>query len=243
MFLLKFKGLLVLLLSQAKVIALGLTKLGTVGSMLVSMGFYTSRYGWALAPGGVLCVYLHEMGHVFALKRLGIKASAPMFIPGLGAVIFLRQQFFSPREDARHGLAGPRWGCAASLIAMVLGFALDWPVCLFLARANAWLNLFNLLPVWQLDGARGFHALRRPARAVAALVFAASWLPLSVVTADWDAGTLPLGIRVAILAGVGGVWGVFRNNQPSATDSRAFWEYLSLCAALTAFNWLPVPAS
>jgi hypothetical protein len=117
------------------------------------------------------------MGHVFALKRLGIDATAPMFVPGLGAVIFLKQQHFSPREDARHGLAGPIWGLGASVAAALLGFIFHSPVCLVIAQWNAWINLSNLLPVWTLDGARGFHALQRRDRIAAGFFFVAAWVP------------------------------------------------------------------
>jgi hypothetical protein len=45
-----------------------------------------SVYEWPLALGLVLSIYIHEMGHVAMLRRLGIDSSAPMFIPGVGAL-------------------------------------------------------------------------------------------------------------------------------------------------------------
>lgn len=241
MLLVKFKSVLFLLLGQGKLLLLGLTKAATFMTMFASLGIYWQIFGWKLAVGGILCIYVHEMGHVYALNRLGIKATAPMFVPGFGAVIFLQQQFFSPREDARHGLAGPTWGLGASIIAALLGFLFHSPLCLFIAWANAWINLFNLSPVWQLDGSRGFHALRRPDRIIASLIFIASWLPLNVNLHDHLSGSLVSGIRFAIVATACCVYGVLRKNEPEATDSRAFWQYVGLCLALTAFNWLPVP--
>ena len=38
-----------------------------------------------------------------------------MFLPGLGAVVLLKQQLVSPRENARMGLAGPLWGLGAAV--------------------------------------------------------------------------------------------------------------------------------
>src|SRR2546425_2112324 len=35
------------------------------------------------------------------------------------------------------------------------------PIWLAIAQLTAFLNLFNLIPVWQLDGARGLHVLAR----------------------------------------------------------------------------------
>ena len=49
------------------------------------------------------------------------------------------------------------------------------PVLAAVARWGAWINLFNLLPVWQLDGGRAFHALSRPQRILAAAALGAAW--------------------------------------------------------------------
>lgn len=226
MMLAKFKGLIFILLGHGKLLLLGLAKMGTLFSMFASFGVYWAQLGWKFAAGLILSIYVHEMGHVFALRRLGLNASAPMFIPGFGALIRLRQQYMSPREDARIGLAGPIWGLAAAVFAMLLGFAFASPACLVIAKWGAWINLFNLTPVWSLDGARGFHALRRSERIVAGCVFTAAWIHA--------------GAGVAVLGCGAAVYGVTRPGEPSETDWRAFWEYLALCAALAAFGWLPV---
>jgi Zn-dependent protease len=44
-----------------------------------------------------------------------------------------------------------------------------------IARTGAWINAFNLLPVWQLDGSRGLVALSKPDRFVVAAAFVAGW--------------------------------------------------------------------
>lgn len=104
---------------------------------------------------------IHEMGHVDALRRLGFRATAPMFIPGLGAVIRLRQHPSTAAEDARIGLAGPLWGMGAAgacyLVFLATGIAF-WAA---MAHVGAWINLFNLIPLGSLDGGRGFRALSR----------------------------------------------------------------------------------
>ncbi|MBV8200299.1 MAG: site-2 protease family protein, partial [Acidobacteria bacterium] len=149
------------LLAKGKLLLLGLSKAGTLLSMLLAVGVYWTAFGWPFAVLLVLSIYVHEMGHVAALRRLGLPASAPVFIPGLGALIRLRQHPANPRDDARIGLAGPIWGLGAALVAWV-GFLLGWgQVWGAVARFGAWINLFNLLPFWQLDGGRAFHALSR----------------------------------------------------------------------------------
>ena len=113
----KFKFAVVFLLTKAKLLVLGLTKAGTLFSMLLSAGVYWTIWGWKFALGVVLSIYVHEMGHVQALQRYGIKATPPMFIPGVGALIRLKQYPSDVREDARVGLAGPVWGLGAALAA------------------------------------------------------------------------------------------------------------------------------
>jgi Zn-dependent protease len=149
----KFKFVIGFLATKGKVLLLGLTKGGTLVSMLASLGVYWAVWGWKFALGLVLSIYVHEMGHVVALTRFGIPATAPMFIPGVGAVI--RSRFY-PRDEraqARVGLAGPIWGLGAAGIAWLVFLATGWAAWGAIARVGAWINLFNLLPVWQLDGA------------------------------------------------------------------------------------------
>src|SRR3712207_2945601 len=69
----KLKGLL-LLLPKLKLFT-------TSASMLVSVGAYALIWGWRFAVGFVLLLLVHELGHVIQLRREGIPASAPMFIP------------------------------------------------------------------------------------------------------------------------------------------------------------------
>src|SRR6266496_3752595 len=76
---------LVVLLTKGKLLLVGLTKMGTLLTMLASLGVYWTIYGWAFALGIVLSIYVHEMGHMITIRRFGLPATAPMFIPGLGA--------------------------------------------------------------------------------------------------------------------------------------------------------------
>jgi hypothetical protein len=101
----KFKTIGLILLTKGKLLLFGLTKIGTLLSMFASLGVYWALYGWQFALGMVLSIYIHEMGHVQALRKYGIAATAPMFIPGFGAFIRLRALYLSPVQDSRVGLA------------------------------------------------------------------------------------------------------------------------------------------
>lgn len=154
----------VLLGSKLKFLLLGLSKMSTVVSMFGFIGVYWSIHGWPLAFGIAASIYVHEMGHVAMLKRLGISAGAPLFIPGFGALVMLKQHITDPIVDARIGLAGPVWGLSAAVASWMIYQATGAGIWLAIAELTGFLNLFNLIPIWQLDGARGFHALSRPQR-------------------------------------------------------------------------------
>ncbi len=168
-------ALAVFLLTKGKFLLAGLTKLPTLLSMLATVGVYMSLFGWKFAVGFIVSLYIHEMGHVWMLRRYGIRASAPMFIPGLGAFVRLQQYPATVREDARVGLAGPIWGLGAAAAATAVWAWSGAPVWGAIAKFGAWLNLFNLLPVWQFDGGRGFRSLPRWQRWIAAAVLAGAW--------------------------------------------------------------------
>src|SRR4029079_18661897 len=63
----------VLLLGKLKFLLLGLTKISTFVSMFAFFGVYWTVYGWPLALGLVVSIYIHEMGHVSMLRRLGMR--------------------------------------------------------------------------------------------------------------------------------------------------------------------------
>jgi Zn-dependent protease len=167
LFLWKFKALAVVALTKGKLLLAGLTNSTTLLSMLPSIGLYWTVYGWRFAVGIVISIYVHEMGHVAALRRFGIAASAPMFIPGLGALIRSKQQPTSARELARVGLGGPIWGLGAAIAAFIMYALTGAPIWAAIGQFGAWVNLFNLMPVWQLDGAHAFTAMDRRDRWIA----------------------------------------------------------------------------
>lgn len=166
----KFKAVILLVLSKGKLLLFGLSKFSTFGTMALSVAAYSAAYGWRFAIGIVSAIYVHEMGHVWALRRFGFAASAPMFIPFIGAFVRMKQHPANPIEDARVGLAGPIWGTAFAIGAFVLYTLTDEPSVGAIAHFSAWINLFNLLPVWQLDGARGFRPLSKQQRLIVVAV-------------------------------------------------------------------------
>lgn len=204
---------ILLALSKIKFLLLGLTKLSTLFSMIAFFGVYWSIWGWKFALGFVLTIYIHEMGHVFALRHYGIHASAPMFIPGVGAFVRLHSYPPTPAQDARVGLAGPLWGTGAAVICW-LAFQVShesyWGA---LAQVTAVINLFNLIPVWQLDGARGIRPLNQ-------------WQRIGLLAAVVGAYFL---FREGVLLPVGALLAFHSFRK---TDAHGDWAAFQLFAAL-----------
>ncbi len=215
----KFKTLALIAATKGKLLLLGLTKLSTLTSMLLSLGVYWWAYGWKFGMGLVLSIYIHEMGHVFWLRKYGIHATAPMFIPGFGALIRLKAYPANPGQDARVGLAGPTWGLGAAVFAWAAGLLTGQPIWFAIARVGAWINLFNLIPIWQLDGGRGFRGLTRKYRGIAFVVTLTMW----AVTEE----------TMLLLISLGALYRLFSKDYPEERDSQVLIQYAGLIVLLS----------
>ncbi len=147
----KFKAI-ILLLPKVKI-------LSTAGTMVVSVAAYALLWGFPFAAGFVVLLLIHEMGHVIQLRREGIKASAPMFIPFMGAVITAKSLGDNATAEARVGLAGPVLGSIGAAACIAIWHATGNDMWRALAFTGFFLNLFNLLPVVPLDGGRAMAAM------------------------------------------------------------------------------------
>jgi Zn-dependent protease len=184
------------LLTKGKVLLLALTKGGALLSVFAFLGVYWAAWGWAFALGILVSIYIHELGHVVALKRYGVPVSAPMFVPGLGA--FVRHGVLpTARIGARVALAGPAAGLLAA--AMSLGLFLYtgnkyWGA---IAHLGAIINLGNLIPVWQLDGARAVTALDLKGR----IAYAVALVAVAALIRDPFAVLIALATVIALALG------------------------------------------
>jgi Zn-dependent protease len=223
----KFKTIALILLTKGKLLLLGLTKLSTFSSMLLSLGVYAQIYGWRFALGMIVSIYIHEMGHVAELRKYGIPATAPMFIPGFGALI-RSQMAPTVAADARVGLGGPIWGTSAAVACWGIYLATGATIWGVLAQWGAWINLFNLIPVWQLDGSHAFKALTRQHRIIAILAAAGMW----AVSED---------MWLLVIAGVG-VYRLFTKDEPQEPDQPVLLWWCALVVVLGLLCRIPLPA-
>src|SRR6201987_6477930 len=100
----------------------------TVLSMLVSFGGYALIFGPWFAVSLVVMIFIHEMGHVLEIRRQGMHATAPIFIPFLGAAIFQRSHPTDALKQAQIGIACPIAGTLAAPAAFLLYGSTGQPV-------------------------------------------------------------------------------------------------------------------
>jgi Zn-dependent protease len=202
----------------------------TFGSMAVSIAAYGLLFGFTFAVGFVALLFLHEIGHVIQLRREGIKASAPVFIPFLGAVIAAKSLGEDAAAEARVGLAGPVAGTVAALVPLGLWIATGDEFWRALAYLGFLLNLFNLLPVVPLDGGRAMAALS-PAIWLAGL---AGLLALAIV--------YPSPILFVILV-LGAIESWRRWKARATPESQAYYAVPTRTRALVGIVYLGLAAA
>ena len=159
----------------------------TGASMLVSIAAYTWIWGLPFAVGFVVLIFVHEIGHVIELRRQGVPASAPLFIPFLGAVIGMKELPDDASKEARVALAGPIVGSVGAAAFWTAGEASGSELLVALGFVGFFLNLFNLIPIVLLDGVGALHP---------ALVLSAVMVGLVVVSFN------PLLLLIVVLGGL-----------------------------------------
>jgi Zn-dependent protease len=118
------------------------------------------------------------MGHFIDIKRRGLPAEMPVFLPGLGAYVRWQALGVSLETRAEVSLAGPLAGFFTALTCAALWWQTGNPLWAALTRVGAALNLLNLIPVWVLDGGQAVLALSKTERIVLLTASLALWLLL-----------------------------------------------------------------
>lgn len=180
-----------LLLAKFGGVLVKLKFLASAGTMFISVVAYALLYGWKFAVGLVALIAVHELGHVVALRRRGIAAGLPVFLPFLGAFVRMKEAPRSVYVEAETALAGPAIGALGALAVAAAADTTGSGLLRALAFTGFLLNLFNLLPVLPLDGGR----------AAAALHPAIWWFGLAVVLAWEIVSPHPVLLLILVLGG------------------------------------------
>ena len=223
-----------LLLGKLKFLGMfaSVLKLKTLATMLLSIAVYATEWGWAFAAGFVVLILIHEAGHAVAMQMEGIPASAPVFIPFVGAFIAMRGRPRDAYVEAKVAIGGPLLGSLAAWATLAAGLWTEQRLLIALGHVGVLLNLFNLIPVSPLDGGRIAGVFTRPFWIAGyAIGIAATLLTRSGI------------LLLVMLVGLITLWQRLRHpvpgyhDVPSGRRLAMGLAYLGLAAAL----WLTLP--
>jgi Zn-dependent protease len=222
-------GPIAILLIKGKALLFSIFKLKFLLSLAAFLAFYWTLFGAKFGVGFVVLILLHELGHYIDVKRRGLPAEMPVFLPGLGAYVQWQALGVSPATRAEVSLAGPFAGLISSAICAAIWWKTGSALWAALAHTGAWLNLLNLIPIWLLDGGQAATVLSKNARALLLLACLAFWYLF--------------GESVYFLVAAGTTYRLFTNDIPTENNSRIAGYFLFLLAALGLLLWLmPLPA-
>ena len=147
-------------------------------SFAAFVGVYSKASGAQFGVGFASLILIHEMGHYVDIRRRGLPADMPVFLPGLGAYVRWQALGVALETRAAISLAGPLAGFLAAVVCALLWWQTGDPFWSVLARVGAALNLLNLVPVWILDGGQAAQALSKGERIVLLAACLVLWLVL-----------------------------------------------------------------
>lgn len=204
-------------LAKAKWI-FALFKLKFLFSLGAFFALYWAMWGWKFGVGFGVLILLHEMGHYIDIRRRGLPADMPVFLPGFGAYVRWQAIGVSLQTRAEVSLAGPLAGLLAGVACLLIWWKTGDPIWAALTRAGVWLNLMNLIPIWVLDGGHATNALDRNGR----------WILLG--SAIFLAFVFQEGVFLLIAGGF--VWRLFTKDLPVVSSPRTVALFVSVMGFL-----------
>jgi len=211
-------GPVAVLLIKGKAFLAAIFKLKFLLSFAAFIGVYWQLFGAAFGIGFAMLILIHEMGHFIDIKRRGLPAEMPVFLPGLGAYVEWKALGVSLETRAAVSLAGPLAGAFAAIACAVVWWQTGNPLWAALARAGAWLNILNLIPVWMLDGGQAALALSKTHRFILLTACVGLWI-IS-------------GENVFFLVALGALWRIFTKDLPPKPSPVTIAYFLAVLATL-----------
>ncbi len=205
-------------------ILLALLKFKSLFSFVAFFGFYWTLWGAKFGIGFAVLILIHEMGHFIDIKRRGLPADMPMFLPGLGAYVKWNALGVSLETRSAISLAGPCAGALAAGLCALLWFQTGYGLWAALARTGAWFNALNLIPLWIFDGNSAANALSKLERAVVLLVSAA----LGYALGEWVFGLVAAGMAIRL----------FTRDAPDEQSNPTAAYFVAVLTGLALVLWL-----
>lgn len=213
-------------------------KLAKVGLVGASVAAYATLFTWQFAVLLVLAILIHEWGHVVSMKRCGMPVKGIYLIPFVGGVAVGQAYADNRLTEAQNyeiAMMGPVFGlgsCIALLVPYWTTGDAFWGAS---AAAVALVNLFNLLPIFPLDGGRVLRSLFASAGRKPVLIGMGASLLVTAGLLFWIGAPM---LAVLLAIGVMEFWAEFRRGgtlgQPMSglTIAAAILGYLGLAAVL-----------
>ena len=85
-------------------------KVGKVGLAGASLASYAYMFTWEFAAMIIFMLFVHESGHIWAMKRCGVKTKGIYFLPFVGGVAVADEEFPSRGAEVFIAIMGPIWG-------------------------------------------------------------------------------------------------------------------------------------
>jgi len=203
---------------------LTLFKLKSLLSLATFVAFYWSLYGMKFGIGFAILILVHEMGHYVDIRRRGLPAEMPMFLPGFGAYVKWSAMGVSLATQAAVSLAGPLAGLLGAAICALVWWRTGNGLWAALASSSAVLNALNLTPVWMLDGGKAFAALDKTERIVILSAAAAACFALDE--------------KIFLVVAAGAAYRLFTKDLPPEGSRPTLAYFLAVMAGLALVAYL-----
>lgn len=140
-------------------------------SAFVFVGLGVLRWELSYVLSFLAAIFVHEAGHVLAMRLFRYRDLRMMFIPFIGGMAGGDPDDLDAGKIAAISLAGPLVGLLGGLVAAGLAHVTGVEGFGHFAWISLYLNLFNLMPLVPLDGGHFINELLFARRPRAELIF------------------------------------------------------------------------
>lgn len=212
-----------LFIAKFKAFFIAIFKLKFLFSFAAFIGLYWAMWGPKFGIGFAVLILIHEMGHFIDVKRRGLPADMPVFLPGLGAYVRWKALNVSLETRAAVSLAGPFAGLLSSAACWLIWRQTGNGIWGALAATGAWLNIINLTPIWILDGGSAAYALSKIQRGTILVISAVLGYALHDV--------------VFWIVSAGLAWRLFTRDEPEEPSNFITAYFVAVLVGLAIVVW------